>query len=180
MGKTVRVSKGFLVAGFSLIQGGAMFGDFAKCAGSALAIFRLTFRGLSAEKVRSLPLLRVRFGARKVVLEMRAHTAKRCTKGSWQRVTDFPTPSDARACTRLGRAIHASVLEGLPTAGRSSWEWRGTGNRNETRTDVTQNVKHPRLGGGKVTRGARALPNQTLVWGWAPARGNQAATHEIK
>jgi hypothetical protein len=124
-----------------------------------------------------LPMLRLRVGARKAVLELRAHRATRATKGRWTRVAEFATPADARGWTRLGKAIVARVRDGIPTANRAPWVWRDLPGMNYTHTATNFNAKHPTLDGGngrgKVGRGR---PNQVDTWGWAPARGARVVT----
>lgn len=156
----INVSPGFLKLFTDVEPGEGFFGVYRLGAGES-AVYRVT----RAEALA--PLLRVRINSRSVHVEMRRG-------GGWRSVDRFETPRTAQAWTRLAKRILAESA--LPSR---SWDWRGTGNENETRTDTTCDVAHPKLGGGKVTRGARKMPNQTLTWGWAPARGNRAATHNV-
>jgi hypothetical protein len=163
----IRVSKGFLAAGWLPAAGFAL-----KSAGSALAIFM-------GDPRKSGAALRIRIGARLTVVERRIHATPtgRCSAGSWERVYECRTPQNARAWTGLGRA--ALVEAGNADSHTPRLDPR-VGCLNTLHTTVNRNPRHPTLGGGKVTRGMAAMPNQTLTWGWAPARGNKTATHPPK
>lgn len=155
----IKVSKGFLAAGWIAAVGTAL-----KSPASTLAVFMLDPR-------LGGPLIRVRIGARLTVLERRG-------SGVWVRIFDTPTPKAARAWTGLGRHLLVEIRNHSVGA---AWTWDGDrrGDKNRTHTVMDRNSHVPRVGAGKVTRGLKALPNQTSLMGWCPASGWKLAIKSI-
>lgn len=159
MRNRITVSKGFLASGWIPAVGTAL-----KARAGTLAVFMLDPR-------LGGPLIRVRIGPRISVLERRS-------SGCWVRIFDTPTPKTARAWTGLGRHLLVEIRNHSVGA---AWTWVDDrrGDKNRTHTVMDRNSHVPRVGAGKVTRGLKALPNQTSLMGWCPVSGRKLAIRSI-
>lgn len=188
MGKRIRIGKGFIAAGFVAVTGG----DAAIALGSALLAFlyrpETALSGSGSPRVPTtcpaLPMLRVRVGSRVTVLERRAHGTPtgRCSRGHWERIDVADTPRNAGEWGKLGRFWAWRIVESVETLGpRAPWNWaddKGK-NRNLCGTPATSNIHHPTIAGGQGKgRVGRGSPSMGDAWGFSPASGRRAGTHD--
>lgn len=176
----LRIGKDFLDAGFVPVTGG----DAALAMGSALLVFLYRPFGDGAF-VNALPMLRVRVGKRVTILEKRAHGTPtgRCSRGHWERVDDAPTPQLAADWRQLGRFWSWRICESVNLGTPSAWDWsKDHGkDRNRCGTQANSNALAPTLVGGQGRgRTGRGLPSMSDAWGFSPASGSKAGTHDAR
>jgi hypothetical protein len=157
----VRISKGFLAAGWARVTGG----DVLRNAGTADAVF------IFDPNARHVRTHRIRVGKRLTILERRIHRTptKRCSRGRWERIDDAPTPSKARAWTRLGEFWAWRVREGNSKPAAGMWDWSRDRFKDKNRCSTPSNANAHRptgaagsCGGGRILR---SLPGGEKVLG---------------
>lgn len=140
-------------------------GDALRASGKALAVLS---RSLVAEPGKSAPpLTRIVVNPKVCRLEIRAHTATRCTRGRWQVLDTAPTPEGSRAWGVLANfwAWHVEDF----TAGREPWSWADYRGGDDVRCGAA--FRGPGRG-----RKVKRLPGGRDVLGWAAATGKACGT----
>jgi hypothetical protein len=173
--------------GFKITRGAAVagwmpgIGDALRAAGNAAGVAMLSpvdprFRTAAP------PLFRMRVLARSVRLEVRRHTATRCSRGSWVELDRTESvPANARAWTKLSKFWAWFCVEAADGT-TPKWVWATCRGKDFNRcvTVANANAADPVQATATPGRGSTCKGNPTKIgsFGYTPASGRRIATTE--